>query len=638
MELKKKFKKCLQKMRKPETVYKDDFHFISEKPKGGDLLFGHKEIVLALEKIVLKSPESFTIGLYGDWGSGKSSIAETLQSNLKKRNIPLVIFDVWKHEGDALRRTFLKDLDKKLSGKSFGKEFYKEGFELEKNLESDINIETKDGYDFKGKKLVKNFLVIALFAVVPLILVFTGLLGIGKVLSIQEFSFDNLTEKILQIIGGLTIPVVFWLKFSNSFILEKKTTVKKSRIQDPLEFENSFHNILENLTSNVNKIVVVFDNLDRVNGKKAVEIISTIKTFLEPIDKKNVRNIVFIIPCDSIAIKKHLASTFSVNDTQYADEFLRKFFNTIIWIPEFYINELEKLAIEKLEESGIIDFKNDELSALIVLVFDKNPRQIIQFINILISNYILIKERRIEGFSLQDDIAKLAKYLLLIQKFPEIMNVYKNTMSYDLDALPDDLNEEKNGVRKFSGKVVSEFYRFLRLTEHVKIDSLDLFFKLRRSDFENKFENGSRLIKLIETNRIKELVGKEKPIINTESDKQFNNDLEFINDFQLKDKEYEFGEILIEKMRTMTNPILLAKFIDGLLHLLEFKEIDLEAKIYRMICDKLKQSGSNISDITPKLLITQCYNKLTNNIYKKGLRESVNERHVDDFVGHHKNI
>jgi GTPase SAR1 family protein len=632
MELKEKFKKCLKKMSKSKNKDSIDFQFISEKPKDGKLLFGHEEIVNTLEKVVLKSPESFTIGLYGDWGSGKSSIAETLQSNLKSQNIPLVIFDVWKHEGDALRRTFLKDIDKKLSSKSFGKKYYKEGFKLEKNLESDINIETKDGYDFKGKKLFKNFIVIALFAIIPLILVFSGLLGIGKVFSIEEFSFDSLIEKIVQIIGGLTIPVVFWLKFSNYFIVERKTTVKKSRIQDPIEFENSFRNILGNLTGNVSKIVVVFDNLDRVNGKKAVEIISTIKTFLEPVDKKNIKDVVFIIPCDSIAIKKHLASTFSVNDNQYADEFLRKFFNTIIWIPEFYSTELQGLASEKLKETNVPDLDNINLAALIVIVFDQNPRQIIQFINILLANYLLINERinegKISGFSLENNITQLAKYLLLIQKFPSIMEVYKNELIYDLNKDIDEFADKKiYGIESHS---IEEFKEFRDLTSQWHIESLDFYFKFRITQFEAAFENSTRLISLLQSNRIKDIF--------KDSSEKEKKEREYLDSLDIKTKTEELSNIVKQKVNTNNYPLIVTQFINGLLELTKHYGITLNDDAYREIYNKLRKAvfKSELYRIDINNLIEECINKINDTKLKASFLNMAKKQWIIEFNNYHK--
>lgn len=58
-----------------------------ENPK-----FGHKEIAEALVKTVEKCPTPFTIGLFGKWGAGKSSIANILRRDLERKKIPVVIF------------------------------------------------------------------------------------------------------------------------------------------------------------------------------------------------------------------------------------------------------------------------------------------------------------------------------------------------------------------------------------------------------------------------------------------------------------------------------------------------------------------------------------------------------------------
>lgn len=215
------------------------------------------------------------------------------------------------------------------------------------------------------------------------------------------------------------------------------------------------------------------------------------------------------------------------------------------------------------------------------------------------------------------------------------MDVYKHTLSYDLESSPPELNEEFEGEKRFSEKRVSEFYSFLKLTEHVKIESLDLFFKLRRSDFENKLENSVRLIRLIETNRINQIVKLDESSITEETDKLLINDFDFVKNFNLDNKQHELSEIIIEKMRKMSNPILLAKFIDGLLHLLKHKEIELQPKVYRMIYNKLKQHENNISEISLKLLIEQCYNKISNKTEQEKLRKVISKKHVEDFVKAH---
>ena len=86
-------------------------------------MMGTLPYVDVLEKIVEENIEKhtpFTIGLFGGWGSGKSSIIKTLfkRLSLKKdisKRVKTVIYDAWKYSGDAFRRSFILELKDQLN-------------------------------------------------------------------------------------------------------------------------------------------------------------------------------------------------------------------------------------------------------------------------------------------------------------------------------------------------------------------------------------------------------------------------------------------------------------------------------------------------------------------------------------------
>lgn len=591
-----------------------DFKFISEEPKkskaNDPLSFGHDQIVNALESFTITCHTPFTIGLFGKWGSGKSTIVENLQDNLITKGVPTIIFDVWKHEGDALRRTFLKDIDTQLKSERLTK-FYKENFELDARLVSNTTTIREE------IKLKRKELLISLVVTLGYFLIF--LIGIALIwflfvyrlnwLSPSDYSFKFILTIFLSAIPFASVLT----KLTEKYTDKKKTEIKNDKFQDPHEFEAEFNNVLNNIIPP--RAVIVFDNLDRVSGENAVKIISTIKTFLEPIDKKNEdKEVVFLIPCDVEAIKNHLKKIFAqeVENSQtgsHADEYLRKFFNTIVWIPEFFDTELEKLATEKLAETKISDFDNQELSALIVFVFDQNPRQIIQFINILVANYQLLKQRNIPNFSLKDNVPQLAKYLLLIQRFPEVMEVYRKGMLYNLEdgtTLVALLNEQSLVLPQ---NEMLDFNKFKALTEHVYIDSLEVFFKFKISEFESTFENSSRLIKLIESNRIKDLFEETIGEKNEEKEKEKENDKKYLDSLELKNKQYELSQIVKQKISSTSNPVIAFKFINGVLYLTKKYDLELEYPAYREIIQNLKKGESHFQLIDPSSMISECVNK-----------------------------
>ena len=59
--------------------------------------------------------EPFTIGLFGGWGSGKSSIVRTVEKRLsEKKKIKVMYYNAWKFSADSFRRSFILELINKL--------------------------------------------------------------------------------------------------------------------------------------------------------------------------------------------------------------------------------------------------------------------------------------------------------------------------------------------------------------------------------------------------------------------------------------------------------------------------------------------------------------------------------------------
>lgn len=607
------------------TLEEFNYSFIPEKPIVGDienpLKFGHDEIVDTLDNIIRNAPKenSLTIGLYGNWGSGKSTIATSLMSKLSKEKIPLIIFDVWKHEGDGLRRTFLNHLDNilrkvgiKANDEDKAIKYLPNDFELNKSLNRDSSEETEDNtYDYIGALL---FLV--KFYVGGIILLIIGWLIIDKGFAWYDITKADISSVVKAIIALVPISLLIEkaVQKSRSVTLSK---VYNQKFKDPIEFTNEFNNLLNAIKSEI--IVIVFDNLDRVSGEKAVEIISTIKTFLEPIDEENTsKQVVFIIPCDDTAIKKHLRSVFQkdqVDTTEtrkYIDEYLRKFFNTIIRIPAFNVDEMEDFTWQLLVDTEIQDFQEKELSSLITSVFKDNPRQVIQFINSLIANYLLLRERETkkdnsieEGF-LEKNTLQLAKYLLLVQNFPEIMQKFQTKLIYDLDYFTRDTiighKDEYSGAReiRYIQNEFDSFERFLDGTPNIYIDSLEIFFKFRRTKSEQAFPNSSRLIKMIDKNDFKELKG-----LKDEKTKEQDEKIGYIESLKLSDKLKEFGNVINLKLEEKkTNPVDVCKFINGVFYLTNYEGITLPKIIYQNIAGKINIPSINsfINHIDPNIV------------------------------------
>lgn len=546
------------------------FKFLKETPQTEDtgLDFGHKEIVSTLKNIICNEDQNLTIGLFGSWGTGKSSIVETLKNRLKETKIPLVLFDVWKHEGDALRRTFLIELTAKLET-DYGKEYFKEGYSLNKRVTSSQNT-SKEVLSFKKEKLKLHMTLLLILGSV----FFAILLIVGRFFAWVEVDiFEGLRAKelIIAAMGTLSLTVLY--KYIDYFIKAEKTEVKEERFQDPHEFEWEFSNIIENLCGEAGKIVITFDNLDRISGDNALKIISTIKTFLDyrSKDDENKKTVFFLIPCDVNSMKAHISfSSISADrgdqKEQYWEEFLRKFFNTSIWIPEFYPTELEKFAIAKLTEVEVPEFKNDYLSWLIIKVFNKNPRQIIQFINILLSNYLLLKEFCENGAFhdknfYKENIPQLAKFLLIKQRHSICLEEYSTSGIYELsnEALLEKITDEN-------------FKNLLKQTEDIYIPSLEPYFKYRMSRSEQENEKIVRFITAV-----------------TSGSENLEEELKQID---FKKDSIAFNSIVRSKLQGINNLLLKSDLIKQVLQLSARDKLKLDVALFK----ELTLFISNLSD------------------------------------------
>jgi len=92
-----------------------------DNPAKSDKIEGRpfEKVADTLTKIITderyKEGGALTIALEGTWGSGKSTVVTILKDKLKtcgkgEIKFPLFIYDVWAHEGDSLRRSFLEKL------------------------------------------------------------------------------------------------------------------------------------------------------------------------------------------------------------------------------------------------------------------------------------------------------------------------------------------------------------------------------------------------------------------------------------------------------------------------------------------------------------------------------------------------
>ena len=467
MLMEKRSSQMLKKENGKQDAKVEKIKFFSDMPiaadREQDVRFGHLGIADNLREIILQCPLPFTIGLFGRWGSGKTTIINILKKKLQDNKIAVVKFDVWKHEKDSLRRAFLEELVKQ----SKSSKYLPKDFELSTRLKTPVRrtISGKFTWNWKVGLLLLGLIILAIVVGVILNNKYPGALG-----------------TYLSIISGGSLISVLFLWILQQTITSETLTTTLEPFKDPYEFEGEFERIVRKTFTK--RLVIVVDNLERCTHNRAVELLSTIKTFLaKDTDVSENNKCIFLIACDDEAIKKHIESVYTkmhgkegAMESFSADEFLRKFFNVFLRIPDFIDTELQTYTKDLLEETDISQFDSSDVAYVITNAFRENPRQIKQFINTLLAHFILAQEREsgqepliIPKGTITNNIAFLAKFLIIRQKFH---SEYQQ------------IRESHLTIKEMEDIGDKEFKDFLRATKLIIADDIRPFIYLKQSKEE----------------------------------------------------------------------------------------------------------------------------------------------------------
>lgn len=428
--------------------------FLNDIPESSDEIGIHEEIAKVIQNIInnegLKSSKKKIIGLFGSWGSGKSTVIEMLK-NLKDKNsgdtkYNIFVFDSWSHKGDFLKRAFLIELARHLKvlneeypedGRQQGEKLLIKDILSSKIIHRNVNLKPKSELD----KWTKGITVLILLSLIISLLASLIQAIFPKLFKLFSFLL-SISIPWLLIVGVIFLVVAAALKLRNlnkefdkgierfvTFYLMKKINLTETYItREDIEFTSyDYENYLKKVLSVAGKkklnhmkaLIIVFDNLDRVDDETIVNTLSLIQLTIEIIErnqefnknleKENVlENLYFIVPIDKGRLLKTIENGIFKGkvDKNFAEEFLKKIFPYEVNIPEIKHSNwrafFDKMFKEAFEPS---DKDNNELGEKLLFIrriFEESirssrnnltPREIKNFINSLVSNYLFWEDR-----------------------------------------------------------------------------------------------------------------------------------------------------------------------------------------------------------------------------------------------------
>lgn len=378
--------------------------FLSDEPIEAltEDAFGHKAFVDTLYKCVKDCDSKINIGLFGNWGVGKTSIINLLVKKLNDhdRKIKTFFFDAWKYSHGSLRQELVLKLNKEygiLNQDELQTEIY--------CIQEGDALPTQRGWKIELKRIWNRFRVSIIVTIVLVILLI--LLSSMRLFDVS-ISFSLVSLILVPIIIDLVI------KISSATSSVNKINILPAKL-DPERLENKFNDIVNgiiNKKNNADKLVIAIDNLDRCSSEAAIEMLEAIKTLMGH-DK-----CVYVLPCDYNALINHLVHIRKYKEND-AREFLRKFFHASLIIPSFLDQDLEKFADNMLSQLEIQYSR--EVLQVVITAFIENPRRIKQFLNNLTTQYLAAQAREEIGVIRRGEITGndgfLAKILVLRLEF-----------------------------------------------------------------------------------------------------------------------------------------------------------------------------------------------------------------------------
>ena len=376
----------------------------------------------------------FTVGLFGSWGTGKSSIVETTRQEVETSNdkIKFITYDAWQYVNDSFRRMFLRKLREELK--------YEETDLMKKFYENE-STDVGETYKFNWNNIPISIIV--------LLILF--LCAIGSIFIVGA----NAWRAGLTISAIISFVSLMYAAFQG-FFLKLKISVTKPHLFAPEQFEECFKEIVsnslqkpntilkwikgDNSVQNLEKLVIVIDNIDRCSNDVAYELLTDIKTFLstEPY------SIVFVIPVDDDALRKHIVNSNrnSSDSSREKEEFLRKFFNVTIRIKPYEETDMFAFA-KQISEKNNLNLKPETIN-LASKEYAKNPRRVIQLFNNLLAelNYY-------DAEFVQQNETLICCVLIVREEYPDYYNNIINSPKLFIDKkVPKDTSSEEE-VKRF---------------------------------------------------------------------------------------------------------------------------------------------------------------------------------------------
>jgi len=372
-------------------------YIVNDQPTETDAL-DFTPYVETLADIIQTGNTPLTIGVFGGWGSGKTSLMKMVKKQLPS-DFTVAWFDAWKYDKeDTLWRAFLLNVLFAVEEKSGETEELKtlktmlyRGLEFEKTGGVTIDLAKL------GAKVAEGAIQIGLSFIPPL----ATLADLAK--DLQKGGKGNIQ-------GGF-----------EEAIQRERTKIYVEQVRSLEQFQDKFATLIKSYIS-PKRLVVFVDDLDRCLPEKAIQVLEAIKLFLD------VKDCVFVLGIDQEVIARGIEMKYKeFKDRKDVDGQPRftiegiKYLEKIIQLP-FQIPPVIQDDMGKFVEGLSGEWPHEECHKVFAEGLGDNPRNIKRTVNTFLMLTKLAEKRRAK---LKESVKpiRLAKVVAIQAAHPDLFNL-----------------------------------------------------------------------------------------------------------------------------------------------------------------------------------------------------------------------
>jgi KAP family P-loop domain len=370
------------------------FAVLRDSPTIEDLL-GFKQFAISIAKNIIRDTDGdfdnnaqMTIGVYGEWGNGKTSFLQMVEQELKESRIYPIWFDAWKYEKEdnlwaALVQKILDEA--KVSGNWSRRAWVQ--FLIWKD-----SIRLRDGLWEVLKKVSPIFFKLLLIIISLYISIGLDTKTIEAFLSHwfpnNSVITTNVQANIIKTIGLLTAVFVtatgpfnliniYKGKLGIDFSKFRHRSSYREHIAFLDEFGKEFEKIVR-LLGQGKPLVIIIDDLDRCLPEKAIQVIEAIKLFLD------IKGCIFLLALDRSIVERSVAVKYKemmsiegdINrsfdkKTRFYEDYMDKFIQLAIVLPR-----LRRVEIQEFVRNLSTDEDVTQCATIFGVGLSPNPRKI----------------------------------------------------------------------------------------------------------------------------------------------------------------------------------------------------------------------------------------------------------------------